>query len=193
MRKLVLTLSAIVAISAAANAQPRFGLKAGANFANLKASGDGVSMTFDSKVGLNAGAFVSLPLSGNISIQPEAVLSMEGAKVEDEKIELTYINVPVLFQYNTSGFAIETGPQLGLLMSAKAAGEDFKDDMESINLSWAIGAGYRLPSGLGFNARYNLGLSNIAKTEDDDEGKLKSNVFQVGISFTFGGGASSKK
>jgi opacity protein-like surface antigen len=74
-------------------------------------------------------------------------------------------------------------------MSAKADGEDVKEDLETMNFSWAIGAGYKLSNGLGFGARYNLGLSNIAKTDDSGEGKVKSNVIQIGLTYTFGGSA----
>ena len=178
---------AFVAASFAVNAQTTFGLKAGANLANLKFSGGGLSINADSKFGLHAGAFATIPASSNINIQPEAVFSMEGAEFGGEKINLSYVNVPVLFQYHSSGFFGETGPQLGLLMAAKSDDEDIKESFETINLSWAVGAGYRLANGLGFNARYNLGLSNIAKTEDGDEGSVKSNVFQFGLSFSFGG------
>lgn len=191
--KKVLFVFAIAAASFAANAQTTFGVKAGANLANLKVSSSGFNLSFDSKIGLNAGGFATIPVASNINIQPEAVFSMEGAESEGTKFNLNYVNVPVLFQYHSSGFYGETGPQLGLLMSAKATEdgdtEDMKEAFETINLSWAIGAGYRLSNGLGFNARYNLGLSNISKTEDSDEGTLKSNVFQFGLTFTFGGGA----
>jgi len=137
------------------------------------------------------------------SVQPELVYSMEGAKEEEDdveiKINLNYINVPVLLQYNSSGFFAETGPQIGFLTGAKTKvefddeeeEEDIKDELEGINLSWAIGLGYKLPSGFGFNARYNLGLSNIAKDGTDDD-KLKVNTIQIGIFYTLGGGSARK-
>ncbi|HVF80800.1 MAG TPA: porin family protein [Flavisolibacter sp.] len=192
MKKSILAL-AIVAISLGATAQTTFGLKAGANLANLKFSGGGVSESLDSKIGFHAGGFANIPVSTNFRIQPEAVFSMEGAKdkEDDSKINLSYINIPVMFQYTASGFYGETGPQLGLLMSAKAKSdgdeEDVKDQLETVNLSWAIGAGYKLSNGLGFGVRYNLGLSNIAKPEDSDEGKAKTSVFQIGLTYSFGG------
>lgn len=193
--KKVLFVFVLAAGSLAANAQATFGFKAGANLANIKITGDGVSESFDSKIGFHAGAFATIPVASSINVQPEAVFSMEGAKSGGDKLNLTYINVPVMFQYHSQGFIGETGPQLGLLMSAKSKeegvseSEDIKEEFETINLSWAVGAGYRLANGLGFHARYNLGLSNLAK--DSDDGKAKSNVFQFGLSFALGG--SGKK
>ena len=192
MRKIVFLLTAAMVMTAASFAQDAksigFGLKAGANFANLKYDFDGDSESGDMKVGINAGAFVNLPIGTNFAIQPELVYSAEGSKDDesDEKLNLNYLNIPIMFQYTASGFYAETGPQIGFLMSAEAEDEDVKDLFESTNLSWGIGLGYKLPAGIGFGARYNLGLSNIIK-DGDDAFKLKSNVIQVGLSYTFGG------
>ena len=106
---------------------------------------------------------------------------------------MNYLNLPLLVQYNASGFFAETGPQVGLLLSAKNKTEydgqeeetDVKDDMNSTSFAWAIGLGYRMPAGLGIGARYNLGLSNLAKDAEDDY-KIKSNVIQISLSYTLG-------
>lgn len=174
-----------------------FGIKAGANFSNLKFKSEGEDDEMERKTGIHAGAFVNIPVGLMFSVNPELVYSQEGAKDEDEgfevKINLDYINLPVLLQYNNeSGFFAETGPQIGFLMSAKTKiefegdeeEEDVKEEFEKTNLSWAIGAGYRHASGIGFNTRYNLGLSNIAKNGDEGE-TLKTNTIQVTISKTF--------
>jgi len=197
MRKILLAV-AIFASATAANAQASFGVKGGLNLANLKSKFDGETESGDMKVGFNLGAFATVPLSATFNFKPELVVSTEGSKEEfmgeDVKSNLTFINVPVLLQYNASGFVAETGPQVGFLMSAKAKydgeSEDIKEGFETINLSWAVGLGYQMPSGFGVNARYNLGLSNLAK--DSDDYKLKSNVIQIGISYTFGGGSARK-
>lgn len=196
--KKVLFVFSFVAASIAASAQStQFGVKGGLNIANLKATVSGMSVSAQSKLGANGGFFANIPVSENFRIQPEALFSMEGSKVEfmGEKAttNLTYVNIPVMAQYTASGFYGETGPQLGLLVAAKdkadGQSEDSKDAYESINLSWGVGAGYKLTNGLGFGVRYNLGLSNIAKTESSEDASVKSNVFQIGLSFTFGGGA----
>ena len=108
----------------------------------------------------NGGALVNIPVSSQFSVQPEVVYSSEGAKATGGKISLNYVNIPVLFQYNNSGFYGELGPQLGILTSAKAKPDDgddtdIKDVLKSTNFSLAIGAGYKLTNRLGFGARYN--------------------------------------
>ncbi len=168
-----------------------FGIKAGANFSNLRSTDGNNSESADMKVGLHGGVFLNIPVGSIFSINPEVIYSLEGAKdnTDDSKINLNYLNIPILLQYNNeSGVFIETGPQIGFLFSAKAryAGTsvDLKDQLEKTNLSWCIGAGYKLLSGVGFNARYNLGLSNIAKNATGDP-KTKNNAFQLSLFKSF--------
>jgi hypothetical protein len=176
-----------------ANAQVQFGVKAGANFATLTGSAsDGAK----SKVDFNGGAFARVPLFNTFFLQPELVYSGQGAKATmnetDYTVNQSYLNVPVLFQYqHESGLFAETGPQIGFLLAAnvKAGGvsEDIKSSYKSTDFSWAFGVGYRLSSiPAGINARYNLGLTNIAADEVAGQ-TLKNSVFQVGLFYMFGG------
>lgn len=176
-----------------ANAQVQFGVKAGANVANLIGSdADGSKAKF----GFNAGAFAEIPVAEKFSVKPELVYSLQGAKGEEEgvdgKLNLSYINIPVLAKYNIAeGFFAETGPQLGILASAKAkVGDhsvDVKEGYKSIDFGWAFGLGYELAEGFGFNARYNLGLSKLG---EDSDAKVKNGVIQFGVFYKFG---SAKK
>jgi hypothetical protein len=151
------------------NAQTKFGIKAGLNITTV--TGDN-SNIFSSSVAAHAGGLVNFEVAKQFSIQPEAVLSIEGAKFSANgvtgRMSGTFINIPLLAQYkSTSGFIVHTGPQLGLLMSANQkvtgqASESIKDDLKSTNFSWAFGAGFQPKSSqLGFTVRYNLGISNI--------------------------------
>lgn len=183
------------ATAGAVNAQVQFGAKAGANFATL--TGDDVEDA-KTKVGLNLGLFARLPLTESIKLQPELVYSMQGAKDDtegDASLNFNYINVPVMFQYHTtSGFFVETGPQVGFLTSAKFKFEDedvdIKDEFKGVDFSWGFGLGYQLPAGFGVNARYNLGLSNIAEDFEGETPNIKNSVIQVGVFYTFGSGGN---
>jgi hypothetical protein len=195
MKKLYLLLLTVFSL-AAASAQVQFGVKAGANFSTFTGDNTDDAKT---KVGFNAGALVALPLFNEFSLQPEVVYSGQGFKVSDQGISGTfnanYLNVPVLFKYNNpTGFFLQTGPQIGFLMSAKVKSggqtEDEKDLFNSTDFSWAFGLGYLVKSvNVGIDARYNLGLSNIAKDSGDE--KVKNSVFQVGLFYLFGGGGGN--
>lgn len=199
--KKIIFLSMLTFAAFVSNAQIKFGIKAGANFSKFSgkdAKISGISPQF--KVGFAGGGLVNIALNEMISVQPEVLYSMEGTtyKESGEKLHFKndYINVPVMVQYNhESGFYAETGPQVGFLMSAKASdgtnSTTVKDAYNTINFSWGLGAGYKLSNGLGIGARYNFGIANIAKNDNND-GADKANVklggFHVGLFYTFGSG-----
>jgi hypothetical protein len=187
MKKSILLLVCAIAITTLTHAQVRFGFKGGANLANVTGDAEGLKM----KIGFNAGAVAKISVSESFSIQPELVYSNQGATMEegDVKIHLNYINIPVMFQYNVSGFILETGPQVGILSSAKAKADgesvDMKDFFKGIDFAWGVGVGYQMPgSGLGISARYNIGLAKINESEGDE--KAKNSVIQLGFHYLLG-------
>ena len=135
--------------------------------------------------------FFTIPSAKKFSIQPEIVYSMEGAEYDETNSEITLhcINLPVMFQYNASGLIVEAGPQLGFLLSAKENGTDATNAYENVNIAFGFGLAYKMKEGLGFSARYNLGLTGVAK-DDSQDIIVKSNVIQLGLTFSL---ASSKE
>ena len=185
MKKLFCIVSAVIFMASFVAAQEtHFGLKAGVNIASANVS---PGSDYDSKVGLHIGGLAHIHLSPHFALQPEVVYSMQGGKVDDSKLKLNYINIPLLAQYMIeNGFRLQTGPQLGLLVSAKTeVGDvevDRKDNFTTTDFSWAFGAGYLFPEGFGLDARYNLGISDVW---DAGSSKIKNSVFQVGIFYQF--------
>jgi hypothetical protein len=103
--------------------------------------------------------------------------------------------VPILLQYMTgSGFRIQTGPQVGILASAKTKIGDSESDANHLyntfDLAWAIGASYVSNSGLGIDARYNIGLANI---NDQGGSSVKNRVWQFGLFYQFKVSSSRKR
>jgi len=183
MKKTLMLVAVMALISMSSMAQT-FGVKAGVNISNLKVDGDGASASFDSKVGLAIGAFAKFNLSEEFVFQPELLFSQYGAKVIEENLKLNYISIPLMAKYYFGGFNVQAGPQLGLLMSAKAGDEDVKDGMKGMDFGLNLGAGYDFENGLGIDARYNIGLSNIAEDTEDDA-KLLNKGFQFTLSYAF--------
>jgi len=104
-----------------------FGLKVGANYSNVYDS-ESEDFVADSKFGIAAGAFVSVPLSKFIGIQPEILFSQKGFKSSGtflgtayEATRTTnYIDVPLLFAVKPIEFiTILFGPQYSYLMKQK--------------------------------------------------------------------------
>jgi hypothetical protein len=198
MKKIILAFVAIFSISAYVHAQQtHFGIKAGLNVASLSVDG---GEDYDSKVGLHLGGLAHIHVSQHFAVQPELVFSMQGGESDNDdfKFKLNYINVPVMLQYMTNdGFRLQTGPQFGFLVGAETKfGDvevDVKDELNGFDFAWSFGAGYLFPGGVGIDARYNLGLTNIE--EDDNVVETRNRVFQVGLFYQFmhNNGRSSKR
>ena len=161
-----------------------FGIKAGYNSSSVQISN---SSDFDSKSGLHAGGFAHIHISSHFAVQPELMLSCQGAERGNTRLKLNYINVPVLAQYMINdGFRLQTGPQIGFLVSAKQKIGDVEIDIDdvydAVDIAWSFGAGYIFSSGVGVDLRYNIGLNNIS---DDESFKAKNRVLQAGLFYQF--------
>ena len=184
MKKIGLVVVAVVVSVLSFAQRGQFGLKAGVNIANFK---DEVLPTVGSRTGYHVGGLMHIHLNPNWAVQPELMYSSQGAEYSGGKNKLDYITLPVLAQYMfPAGFRLQTGPQFGIVTSAVAKrsnGEtSFRQYLKDFDVSWAFGAGYLTPSGLGVDARYNLGLLNIRKGGGAD---LKNRVWQFGAFYQF--------
>src|SRR6266446_7612967 len=105
------------------------GIKVGLNVASLNVE-NGVD--FNSIVSAHAGGLVHIHMSPHFAIQPELFLSGQGGERGDDKMKLVYLNLPVLFQYMVGdGFRLHTGPQLGVLLSAKEKVDNVEYDIKN--------------------------------------------------------------
>ena len=182
--------AALIFLTATVNAQHvNIGIKAGLNLYTIKTDN---GTDFDTKPGFNAGLIGHIHLSKQFAVQPELVYSAQGAKYNsggvETKVNLGYINVPVMFQYMfDNGFRLQAGPQVGFLVNAKTetgnVSTDIKDNINSIDFALGAGISYVHPaSGIGVDARYNLGLSNI---NDESTVKSTNRGFQLGVFYLF--------
>ncbi|WP_310381881.1 porin family protein [Flavobacterium sp.] len=205
MKKIILSAIAIFTIGFVNAQKAQFGVKGGLNLAVILGDTDGVD--FQSKAGYHVGGFVDIKVSDKISIQPELLYSTQGASVKDFEVELnntlysadvnfnlSYINIPVMLKYYAAEkFNLEVGPQIGFLTAAKIVAkvngnegeEDAKDIFESVDFGLNLGAGYDFTKKISAGVRYNVGLSNIEKTESGDDSKIKNSVFSLSLGYKF--------
>ena len=191
MKKMILVAVIALFSMVGVNAQTSFGAKAGLNVANL--SGD----ITDNKalIGFNVGVFAEIMLADSFYLQPELVFSAQGTLIGDslfgfdlffliENFNLNYINIPIMFKYDVANrFYLEAGPQIGFLVSAKFADVDVKDDFESTDFGANFGLSYGFTEKLFAQARYNIGLSNIAKDSGGD--KISNAVLSFSLGYKF--------
>ncbi len=184
MKKIILLIAAITLTTGVyAQGWWDFGVKAGLNLANVTDS------DLDAKASIYVGAFAEYRLSEFFGIQPELVYSRQGGvvKVNDVKFQsrLNYLNLPILAKlYVLEGLSVDLGPQFGLLLNAKdVADNDVSvdlDNMQSLDVSFAMGLSYRIAPRFDVSARYNLGLTKVRKHTDN-----KNSVFQFGLGYRF--------
>jgi hypothetical protein len=167
-----------------------FGAKAGANFSTFLGED---APNASALTGPHVGGLANISFGGDegfitYAIQPEIFYSMQGAKSNSEKTTLSYINLPIMVQryIASSGFYIETGPQIGFLISAKqeigGVKTDIKDQTKSIDFSLIVGLGYKFYSGLGINARYGLGITSVSSNSSD----IRNAGISAGLFYVFG-------
>lgn len=170
-----------------AHAQAGFGIKGGLNFATLNNVDD-----VDSRTGFHFGVFGQIPLSKNIALQPEALISTQGAKLDAGDINLNYINVPILLRLTVIKIInIHFGPQFGFNTKAEVGDSDIKEMVKNADFSAAVGAGVNLPFRLEAGLRYNIGLSDISD-EGIDFADAQNRNFQVYAAWRFLGSRSYK-
>jgi Outer membrane protein beta-barrel domain len=196
-KKFVLILFAGISFATAnAQGQLQFGIKGGLNLSTVTVSNGFDGYSYSALPNFNAGVFVKIPVVRFFSVQPEVYYSGQGFKDNDgsggEYSEhINYLNIPVLAKFTSrSGLFLETGPQVSLKLSAKekenGLSEDVSSGYNSADFSWVFGAGYKFPaSPVGFDFRYNTGITNIANDSYYGNGygqyAVRNGVFQIDL------------
>lgn len=149
----------------------------GINVANIT-DGNG-----DAKVGLAAGAELGYQLNESFAVTAGAIYSMQGAKSDELKMNLDYINIPILANYYiTKGLAVKAGIQPAFKVKSEAKADVVSVDMDgfkSFDFSIPVGLSYEV-SDFVIDARYNWGISKVLEGFDS-----KNTVFQFTVGYKF--------
>lgn len=164
----------------------KLGIKGGLNVSNLMGDVDDVAIRTSVHVGLLAEIIVT----DKFSIQPELLYSGQGASITSTgggRVKLDYVNLPVLAKFPVAtGLSVEAGPQIGFLVSSRYKTNDSNDKIDGVKtIDLGLGAGleYELKSGVIFQTRYNLGLSDIGYAGDNK--RASNSVIQASIGYLF--------
>lgn len=173
--------------SGMALAQAGIGIKAGANFSNM----DVEDISTDSKSGFHFGAFVGIPLSENVALQPEIMYSTYAEEFDgSEDINFNYLSIPILLKFNVSALNLYAGPQIGILtnsdnLSDGLADATNKDSWKKQDWSVVLGAGIDLPANLEVGGRYVYGVNDISDVPG--LGSAKNRLWQLYLALTLFG------
>ncbi len=156
-------------------AQVTGGLKVGANAAYQRTAGDDDSST-DLAPGFVGGAFLSLPLSDRIAVQPEVQYSQLGARYDgasDARLYFDEVTVPLLLKLFLvkRRVHLHAGPQIGFVTRAKQEStinnikltRDVSDAFRATDYGLVAGIGANLPLRLTLDVRYIYGVPDLAK------------------------------
>lgn len=182
----------ILLFSATAQAQvlPKFGVKAGLNYATFNNT-DGVEY----KAGFLGGVYAKINVPATpMAIQPEILYAQYGAKVEnsDASYSIDYVQIPVLAKFGFGAPAVPVrpevffGPYAGFNINSEVEDPnisvDADDFFEGTDFGVVVGAGVQV-SKLNFELRYTAGLTNVLADQYADEEKNGAFSLNVGINF----------
>ncbi|MFA9187864.1 porin family protein [Flavobacterium sp. FBOR7N2.3] len=169
MKKITLSIIAILAFGYVSAQETKFGLKAGADFASLHGKFDGNSYS-ESETGFYAGGFVDITVSDKFHIQPELLY----VSIKD----IDQIQIPVLAKFPiVEDLSLLAGPDFGFLLDA---GEGTK----SFNFGLDLGLSFDLNEDFSLDGKYNLGLTNLVEGGNSDFCTKLSGFF-FGLSYKF--------
>lgn len=160
------------------------GLKVGATFANLTDVTDA-----STKTGFVGGGFVTIKFSDKIAIQGDLLYSQQGADFDSDKINLDYINFPIVFKYYIiKRVNIQAGPQFGTVVTDNL--DEFFNtnvDFNSFDITGIVGIGVDLPLNFRVTGRYGFGLSDISFENNgvSIDTESKNSVFSLTAGFSF--------
>lgn len=133
MKRVILIITTLVATTGiyaqSEDYRERFtiGLRAGANLSNVYDS-DGEEFDADAKLGFAGGAFIGIPISQQIGIQAEVLVSQKGFVANGQVLgsqysltrTTTFLDIPLMLAIKPAeAFTIFVGPQFSYLMNRK--------------------------------------------------------------------------
>ena len=192
MKKILMTLAFAALAIAGANAQVKFGVRAGLNHTDQAAKEYDIKQETVPRISFHVGALVEYAFNDVVLMDAGLTYSNQGykTKIGDGKVIDHTLNLPVWFKYDFAGFRPKAGIYAGYILSQqlKGNGNSRTVDSDSYNhFDYGIGLGaeYNLPNnGLFFEASYNSGLANLKKN-GDAKNYENNRVIHVGIGYKF--------
>lgn len=183
LKRIFIAMTLIMAFGVSANAQIKFGVKAGVVVNELKFDKDVIDT--DNRAGFTGGLMmeVNLPIV-NLGVDASVMYVRRSTKatyntsneegintgIASKTINNDYIEVPINLKYKLGlpGIGrivapyIFTGPSFSFLTSKKAIGDALEN--KKFDLSWNFGAGVQILNKVQVGASYGLGLTKASES-----------------------------
>jgi Outer membrane protein beta-barrel domain len=220
-KNLLLTTAMVLGIVMASQAQVSKGFRAGTSISNWRGDAAGtmndlVDVTSGflqtaSKTGFYAGAYVQIPLSEKIMVEPGVYYAQKGYSLKGDlaidklnflgagasaKVNAHYIDIPVVLKVEpVKELQLFAGPQVSVLaktdlrLQAGILGIsllnktlDITNEFNRIDMGATAGVGYQFGKGVNITASYERGFSRLDKNETF---KAYNQAVKVGLGFSF--------
>lgn len=164
MKKVILTIAAIIAFGITNAQDLKYGARAGLDMVSISYGGASQSLT-----GFFIGGFADYQYSDKIVIQPGLSYNSASTTVAGHDIKSTFVSIPVLAKYKVG----EKISAIGGLALFYDMDSEVKTDKLRFNLE--IGGAYDITENIFIDPRYSLGLN----------GEAKINHFLIGLGYKF--------
>ena len=192
MKKILMTVAFAALAIAGANAQTKFGVRAGLNLADVAVKSEYAKVESKIRPAFYVGGLAEFAFNDVVLMDAGLTYSNQGAKAkEGDRADIQHaLNLPVWFKYDFAGFRPKAGLYAGYILSQQTKAGDKvttvdKDLYNHFDYGIGLGAEYNLPNnGLFFEASYNWGLANLQKN-GDSKNYANNRVIQVGVGYKF--------
>lgn len=168
-----------------------------------------------SNVGISFGMGYEMPLSYSVSFLPELIYTQKGTAFSEQNqygsyrvnMNLNYLQMPLLMKVGAGSGDVRpyivAGPYVAVKVSTKASiekttgmyqgftseGDDEIEGIKTFDYGLLSGVGMDFSvspkTSLGVSARYELGLANIVKDPEPEDGKIRNRVWAFTAGFSF--------
>lgn len=204
-KKVILTLLVAILGMGAANAQLRFGVKAGVNLNHLHLSGVKENLVDNNKAGFTGGLMTEfqVPVIG-LCFDLSAMYTHMSSQINESNQEVTglaknFLEIPINIKYkfglpvvsNVFTPFIFTGPSFALRLDKNKKENDIQT--KGTQAVWNVGIGFELVRHLQIQGGYGFGINNVVKTVNklgaDTHGvgfdKLRNNYWTITAAWLF--------
>ena len=192
MKKILITVVFAALAIAGANAQVKFGVRAGLNHTDQAVKEYDIKQETVPRISFYVGGLAEYAFNDVVLMDAGLTYSNQGNKPkEGDAATIQHaLNLPIWFKYDFAGFRPKAGLYAGYILSEQARLGDKtttvdKDAYNHFDYGIGLGVEYNLPNnGLFFEASYNWGLANLDKN-GDSKNYTNNRVIQVGVGYKF--------
>jgi hypothetical protein len=183
----------VCVLSWPAAAQLSLGIRGGLNLSdvviNNTTDNPDAESDFRMKAGIHAGIFSSVDVGRRTRLSAELLYSNKGVRAINNRINLHYISLPILFEYViTAKWLAEVGPELSYLVVVRSEYGNVSSLWNNkIDIGMDVGIRYSITSTLSAGLRFNAGflsvIENGGTNASGEKIRFQNRVLQLSIAY----------